>query len=154
MAGLRRRSRPDGVDAELLAQLAPALGIGHRGNVTVVGEAAEEIARRYLEALYAEDYDTAYSLLDPDVEVVSPRRTSHGADALRKRWRKADYEHLTAEIDRRDFEQRNGSVRAVTEMTWRWRESGEIAYRTRVDGDFVVREGKIARIETAVEHLA
>ena len=111
-----------------------------------------EIAKRYVEAVYAEDYDTAYSLLAPDVEVVSPRRTTRGADALRARWRKSDYEHLAPEIERRDFEQRNGSVRAVTEMTWRWRESGEIAYRTRVEGDFVVRQGRIERIETAVEH--
>ena len=115
---------------------------------------AVEIAKRYVEALYAEDYDMAYSLLDPDVEVVSPRRTTRGADALRARWRKSDYQHLAPEIDRREFEQRNGAVRAVTEMTWRWKESGEVAYRTRVDGDFVVREGKIKRIETAVEHRA
>ena len=115
---------------------------------------AVEIAKRYVEALYAEDYDTAYSLLDPNVEVVSSRRTTRGAGALRARWRKFDYEHLAAEVDRRKFEARNGSVRAVTEMTWRWKENGEIAYRTRVDGDFVVRDGKITRIETAVEHRA
>jgi ketosteroid isomerase-like protein len=113
---------------------------------------AVEIAKRYLEALHAEDYDTAYALLAPDVVVVSPRRTTTGADALRARWRKSDYEHLAAEIDGRRFEQRNGAVRAVTEMTWRWKESGDVAYRTRVDGEFVVRAGKITRIETAVEH--
>jgi ketosteroid isomerase-like protein len=50
---------------------------------------AVEIAKRYVEALYAEDYDAAYSLLDSDVEVVSPRRTTRGAAALRARWRKA-----------------------------------------------------------------
>ena len=115
---------------------------------------AVEIAKRYLEALYAEDYDAAYSLLDSDVEVISPRRTTRGADAVRARWRKSDYEHLAPEIDRREFEQHNGSVHAVTEMTWRWRDSGEVAYRTRVDGDFVVRDGKITRIETAVVHGA
>jgi ketosteroid isomerase-like protein len=119
-----------------------------------VGGDAVEIAKRYVEALYAEDYDSAYSLLDPDVEVVSPRRTTRGADTVRARWQKSDYEHLAPEIDRREFEQRNGSVHAVTEMTWRWKENGEIAYRTRVEGDFVVRGGKIARIETAVEHRA
>jgi ketosteroid isomerase-like protein len=111
-----------------------------------------EIAKRYLEALHAEDYDAAYELLDPDVEVVSPRRTTRGANSLRARWRKSGYEHLAPELERRDFEQRNGSVRAVTEMTWRWKESGEIAYRTRIEGDFVVREGRIERIETLVEH--
>lgn len=113
-----------------------------------------QIAKRYVEALYAKDYDAAYSLLDSDVEVVSPRTTTRGADAVRARWRKSDYEHLAPEVDRREFEQRNGSVRAVTEMTWRWTDSGEVAYRTRVDGDFVVRDGKIARIETSVEHRA
>jgi ketosteroid isomerase-like protein len=115
---------------------------------------AVEIAKRYLEALYAEDYAAAYSLLDADVEVVSPRRTTRGADALRARWRKAEYAHLIPEIDRREFAQRNGVVHATTLMTWRWRESGEIAYRTRVEGDFTVRAGKIERIETIVEHEA
>jgi ketosteroid isomerase-like protein len=117
-----------------------------------VGEPAEEIARRYLEALSAQDYDRAYSLLDADVEVVSARRTTRGADAVRARWRKADYEELVPEIDRREFTQENGRVRATTLMTWRWRENGEVAYRTRVEGDFTVRHGKIERIETEVEH--
>jgi ketosteroid isomerase-like protein len=119
-----------------------------------VGEPAVEIAKRYVEALYAEDYDAAYELLEDDVEVVSPRRTTRGADALHARWRKAEYEHLVPEIDRREFTQRNGFVHATTLMTWRWRENGEIAYRTRVEGEFTVRGGKIARIETSVEHTS
>jgi hypothetical protein len=124
------------------------------GNVTVVGGDAVEIARRYVEALHAEDWDAAYSLLDPDVEVVSSRRTTQGAEALRARWRKADYEHLVPEIDAREFSQHNGLVRATTLMTWRWRESGEVAYRTRVEGDFTVEAERIQRIETAVVHEA
>lgn len=113
-----------------------------------------EIARRYLEALHAEDWDAAYALLDPDVEVVSPRRTTRGAEALRTRWRKADYEHLVPEVDAREFEQQNGLVHATTLMTWRWRESGEVAYRTRVEGDFTVEAERIRRIATAVVHEA
>ena len=113
-----------------------------------------EIARRYLEALHDQDWDAAYSLLDPDVEVVSPRRTTRGAEALRARWRKSDYEHLMPEIDGREFAQRNGLVHATTQMTWRWRESGEVAYRTRVEGDFTVAGERIRRIETAVVHEA
>jgi limonene-1,2-epoxide hydrolase len=119
-----------------------------------VARPAAEIAKRYLEALYAEDWDAAYSLLDPEVEVVSPRRTTRGADALRARWRKADYEHLVPEIDAREFAQQNGVVHATTRMTWRWRESGEVAYRTRVEGDFIVESERIRRIETAVVHEA
>jgi hypothetical protein len=119
-----------------------------------VGGPPVEIAKRYVEALFDEDHDTAYSLLDPDVEVVSPRRTLRGADAVRARWRKADYAHLVAEVDRREYAQENGFVRATTYMTWRWRDSGEIAYRTRVEGDFAIRDGVIARIETAVAHEA
>lgn len=115
---------------------------------------AVEIAKRYLEALFEEDHETAYALLDPDVEVVSPRRTVRGADEVRARWRKAEYDHLIAQVDRREYAEQNGSVRATTYMTWRWNVSGEIAYRTRVNGDFVVRDGRIARIETAVEHGA
>jgi hypothetical protein len=119
-----------------------------------VGGAAVEIAKRYVEALYEEDHETAYSLLAPDVEVVSARRTTRGADELRARWRKADYEHLVSEVDRREYAQENGIVRATTHMTWRWRDSGEVAYRTQVEGDFMIRDGKIARIETSVEHRA
>ncbi len=113
-----------------------------------------EIAKRYVEALFDQDHDTAYSLLDPEVEVVSPRRTVQGADEVRARWGKAEYDHLVPEVDGREFAQENGSVRATTRMTWRWKESGEIAYRTRVEGDFVFRDGKITRIETAVVHEA
>ncbi len=113
-----------------------------------------EIAKRFVEALFDEDHDTAYSLLDTDVEVVSPRGTVRGADKMRARWGKAEYDHLVPEVDRREYAQENDSVHATTHMTWRWRESGEIAYRTRVEGDFVVRDGKIARIETAVAHEA
>jgi hypothetical protein len=117
-----------------------------------VGGDAVEIAKRYVEALYEEQYDTAYSLLAPDVEVVSSRRTTRGADEVRARWRKAKYEHLLPEIDRREYAQANGTVRATTHMTWRWRESGDVAYRTQVDGDFTIRDAKIVRIETAVRH--
>jgi limonene-1,2-epoxide hydrolase len=124
------------------------------GNVTVVAGLPVEIARRYVEALFEEDHETAYSLLDPDVEVVSSRGTVRGADRVRARWRKAKYEHLAPEIEGREYEERNGAVHATTHMTWRWKESGDIAYRTRVEGDFVVRDGLIARIETAVEHQA
>jgi ketosteroid isomerase-like protein len=151
---LRRRRGADGVHAKLLSQLAPALGIVHGGNVTVVAGPAVEIAKRYLEALFREDHESAYSLLDPDVEVVSPRRTTRGADRVRARWRKAEYDHLVAEVDRREYAEQNGSVRATTYMTWSWKVSGEIAYRTRVEGAFVIRDGRIARIETAVEHEA
>ena len=112
-----------------------------------------EIAKRYLEALAGEDYETAYELLAPDVEVVSARGTTSGRDAVRKRWRKTNYEHLRSEIDERSYDHRNGSAHATTRMTWRWKGNGEIAYRTRVDGKFAVRDGKITRIETAVEHL-
>ena len=115
---------------------------------------AVEIAKRYLEALFEEDHDAAFQLLHPDVEAVSPRRTTRGAEQVRARWGKADYDHLAPEVDRREFAESDGVIHATTHMTWRWKDSGEIAYRTRVDGDFVVEDGLITRIETAVEHKA
>jgi hypothetical protein len=119
-----------------------------------VGGPPVEIAKRYVEALSDEDHDTAYALLDAEVEVVSPRRTVRGAEAVRARWQKGAYDHLVPEIDRREYAQQNGFVRATTYMTWRWKEGGEIAYRTKVEGDFMIRNGKIARIETTVAHEA
>jgi ketosteroid isomerase-like protein len=118
-----------------------------------VATTALEIARKYLEARWDDDLDTAYALLDPNVEVVFPKGTMRGADQLRAAWEEAgEYDHLEPSLEGHDCEQRNGAVRTTTRVTWHWKERGEVAYRSRFSSELVVPEGKIARIETAVEH--
>jgi len=111
-----------------------------------------EVAKRYLEALHDDDLDTAYALLDPEVEAVSLQGNVRGPDVLRAPWSSAEYDHLEASIDRREYDERNGLVHATTHMTWRWKEGGEVAYTTRLRNGLLVREGRIARIATSVEH--
>ncbi|HET7857166.1 MAG TPA: nuclear transport factor 2 family protein [Gaiellaceae bacterium] len=108
---------------------------------------------KYLEALWGDDFETAYALLDPDVDVIFPRGQLQGADRMRAMWSDSEeYDHLTPAVVRRQCDEGDGGVHATTRIIWHWKESGEVAFRSRFDSDFVLRDDKIVRIETVVEH--
>ncbi|MFN2471464.1 MAG: nuclear transport factor 2 family protein [Gaiellaceae bacterium] len=114
------------------------------------------VARRYGHALDTEDWDTARSLLDPDVEVVRPSgRRYRGAE----RWigmisAQGGFQSIDTAVEGRDYEQRNGRVVETQEIVHRWRETGEVAYTSRERTTMTIRDGRIARLESEVVHRA
>jgi len=126
------------------------------GNVTLVESPPLEITKRYVDARWEDDFETAYALLDPDVDVLTPRgSTIRGADTLRAGWEEGEeYEYLKYTIDSQEFDQHDGVVTATTCVTWRWKTTGEVAYSSRIEGDYSFRDGRIARVEMRIEHQA
>ena len=116
-----------------------------------------ELARRYGSALDAQDWETARSLLDPDVEVVRPSgRRYRGAD----RWiellseEEGGLGNIDSAVESREYEQRNGRVIETQRIVHRWRESGGPAYRSTETTELTFRDGRIARMASRVEHRA
>jgi uncharacterized protein DUF4440 len=113
-----------------------------------------ELARRYGNALDAEEWEEARALLDPDVEIVRPSgRRYQGAD----RWigmisQSGGFHNIDSTVDGRSYEQRNGAVVEVKDIVHRWREDGTVAYTSREETAISFRGGRIARLESTVEH--
>jgi ketosteroid isomerase-like protein len=93
-------------------------------------------ARAFIEAVAARDLDAAAKLLDPDVEIATPRGTLHGIAACQQVLKKATGdEQFAVEQTEPEFEEVEGEIVARTHEIARWRETGEIAY----ERDFAVR---------------
>ena len=113
-----------------------------------------DVVRRYGEALDDRDWETARQLLDPDVEIVRPSgRHYQGAD----RWIQLlsdseGFDNIESEIAARAYEQRDGRVIEVKDLVHRWRDDGSLAYTSREETVIAFREGRIARMESTVEH--
>jgi ketosteroid isomerase-like protein len=94
------------------------------------------LARQFIEAVAAHDFDAAQELLDPDVETVTPRGTLRGIPACRQVLQKAGGdEQFVLEQAEPEFEEAEGDIIARTRETAHWRETGEVAY----ERDFAVR---------------
>jgi ketosteroid isomerase-like protein len=94
------------------------------------------LARTFVEAVAARDLEAAERLLDPDVEIATPRATLRGVAACRQVLEKAGGdEQFAVEQTEPDFEEVEGEIVARTHEIARWRETGEIAY----ERDFAVR---------------
>jgi SnoaL-like domain len=107
---------------------------------------AVTIAREFIEAVTAHDFDAAEEFLDHDVETVTPRGTLHGIAACRQVLDKArGDEQFATEQAKPAFEEIEGDVIARTREVARWRETGEIAYerdfavRLTLDGEKIVK---------------
>ncbi len=113
-----------------------------------------ELVQRYREALDAGDFDTAHALLDPDVEIIRPSgRRYRGADTLRSLWeRSGGSRNIASAIDGREYAEQNGRVRETCHISHHWIESGDLAYTSREETVITVRDGRIARMESTVEH--
>jgi hypothetical protein len=94
------------------------------------------LARQFVEAVAAHDFEPAEALLDPDVETVTPRGTLRGIAACRQVLQKASGDDQFAmEQAAPEFEESEGEVIARTREIARWRETGEVAY----ERDFALR---------------
>jgi ketosteroid isomerase-like protein len=103
-------------------------------------------ARRFVEAVTANDLDAAQEFLDPNVETVTPRGTVRGIAACRQVLSKASGDgQFVIEQAEPEFEDSEGDVIARTHEVARWRETGELAYerdfavRLTLDDDRIVR---------------
>ena len=102
--------------------------------------------RQFVEAVVAHEFETAAELLDPDVEIVTPRGSLRGIAACRQVLRKAGGdEQFSTEQAAPEFERIGDDVIARTREIARWRETGELAYerdfalRLTADDDRIVR---------------
>jgi hypothetical protein len=94
------------------------------------------LARAFIEAVAAHDFEAAEGSLDPDVETVTPRGSLRGITACRHVLQKASGgDQFTVEQAEPEFEEIEGDVIARTHEIAHWRESGEIAF----ERDFAVR---------------
>ena len=106
------------------------------------------LARQFIDAIAAHDFEAAQAFLDPDVETVTPRGTLRGIAACRQVLQKAGGdEQFAMEEAEAEFEEIEGDVIARTHEVARWRETGEVAY----ERDFAMRltldDERIVRVE-------
>jgi hypothetical protein len=113
-----------------------------------------DVARRYCQAIDDCDWETARTLLDPEVEIVRPSgRRYEGAD----RWigllsDSEGFDNIESEVVARAFEHRNGEVVEVKDLVHRWRDDGGVAYTSREETTIGFRNGRIAHMDSTVEH--
>jgi ketosteroid isomerase-like protein len=104
-------------------------------------------ARRFIDAVLAQDFDAAERLLDPDVETVTPRTTFRGVAACRQVLRKAaGDEQFTMEHPGTELSEVEGDVLARTHEVARWRGTGELAYEREVAVRLRFRDDRIVRV--------
>jgi len=113
-----------------------------------------DVAKRYCQAIDDCDWATALTLLQPDVDIVRPSgRRYDGAERWIALLRESEgFDNIESEIAARAFEQRNGEVVEVKDLVHRWRDDGAVAYKSREETVIGFRDGRIARMESTVEH--
>jgi ketosteroid isomerase-like protein len=105
------------------------------------------IARRFVEAVAAHDFEVAEAFLDPEVETVTPRDTFRGIAACRQVLLKASGdEQFTMEQSEPELEELDGDVLARIHETARWRETGELAYEREVAVRLTLDDERITRV--------
>jgi ketosteroid isomerase-like protein len=104
-------------------------------------------ARQFVEAVVARDFEAAEELLDPDVEIVTPRGSLRGIAACRQVLQKAggDEQFAMAQAEP-EFEHVGDDVIARTREIARWRETGEVAYERDFALRFTLDDERIVRI--------
>jgi hypothetical protein len=107
-----------------------------------------EVARRYSDAVKAGDYETAVSLLDDELEIVPPSGRPYGKTELASAWGSPGFDHLDVSLEDRVFEP-DGDGAAVMHGTqvFRWKQGGGVAYTRALTTRYVVRDGRILRME-------
>ena len=115
-----------------------------------------EVAERFRVALEAAvrtaDRESIYVLLASDVEWVTPQRTLHGIEEMRKSWTWGSspetFEYAFEEgdwVDRGD-----GSVSCDVNQVYRMKETGDFAYERNRHVQLTSRNGKISRYEMTI----
>ena len=109
-----------------------------------------EIARRYSDAVKAEDWDTARALLDDEVEVVPPSGRPYGKKQIVSAWDGPGFDHLEVTLEEREFEAADDGAVMHAKQVFHWKEGGDVAYVRGLTPRYSIREGRIVRIEMEV----
>jgi ketosteroid isomerase-like protein len=114
---------------------------------------AAEVVRRYVDALNRRDLPAMLELLDPDVELLTPRGPRRGHDGVRK-WLGEPYAELDVEriIDR--IQVAGHVVVASGRIRHLWRESGELGDEAEIAVLAQVENGRIVRVQTFNDEAA
>jgi ketosteroid isomerase-like protein len=114
---------------------------------------AAEVVRRYVDALNRRDLPAMLELLDPDVELLTPRGPRRGHDGVRK-WLGEPYAELDVEriIDR--VKVAGHVVVASGRIRHLWRESGELGDEAEIAVLAQVENGRIVRVQTFNDEAA
>ena len=107
---------------------------------------AEDVVRRFVQALNAERTDEAAALLTEDVEVVFPQGTVRGRDEWKSRRGGGD-EHTHEQVVAGGYEETPGGIELAGRYVVLWKESGEVAREQPVRIRFELVDGLIARLE-------
>lgn len=108
------------------------------------------LARRFHEAMDG-SLEELFALLCDDVQWVTERRTLSGLAEMREKLRtgaREGHESLDREYDIGEWERESdGVVTCRSQITLRWKETGELATACDVHETVTFRDGKVARYE-------
>ncbi len=112
-----------------------------------------EVAKRFRGALETairtNDREAVYALLAPDVEWVTPKRTLHGIDEMRREWTwGSSPESFDYEFEEGDWvDDGDGRLACDVREIYRLKESGDFAYARPHRVQLTIQGGKITRYE-------
>ncbi len=105
-----------------------------------------EVVEAWNTAYNARDAEALVALAHEDVELVSPRGVDRGHDAVRESVRRQAYGvGMHVDVHRRFH--RGEHVVTAGAIELRFVDSGELAERFQAAAAFVVRDGRVARVE-------
>ena len=119
----------------------------------VMGASDIEVAERFGVALEAavrtNDREIVYPLLAPDVEWVTPKRTLHGIDEMRREWTwGSSPESFDYEFEKGDWvDDGDGRRSCDVREIYRLKDTGDFAYSHRRRIQLTIHDGKITRYE-------
>jgi ketosteroid isomerase-like protein len=100
-------------------------------------------------AIRTNEREVVYLLLAPDVEWVTPKRTLHGIDEMRREWTWGSTpESFEYEFEEGDWvDEGDGRLACDVLEIYRMKETGDFAYSRRRRIQLTIRHGKITRYE-------
>ena len=103
------------------------------------------VCRRYSAALAEHDVGAVLAEAHPAIELHTPRGVLYGAAGVRVLLADPGYDHLERTIVLDGVVADGPRALAIGHIELRWRETGELADRTRVTASLEVRDGRVAR---------
>jgi len=111
-------------------------------------EVAEQFRLALEAAVRTNDREPVYTLLAPDVEWVTPKRTLQGIDEMRREWTWGSSESFDYEFEEGDWvDDGDGCLACNVREIYRMKETGDFAYSRRRRIRLTIHAGRISRYE-------